>query len=187
MSEDPLYFPKDIPVYMILDMGDYKHMEVSQKVIESWNKHGYTVIKSHIQKSNQVDFQLYFSEEMYQEDKYERQHWYDHFRLWKKVRSTNTPSIIITWRNYLQKDIPRGIYDRAQFFPLQHPYHTSYWDKPNVHEQYSGGYFITPLFAKTLISTFKNVNIHKKIDEMDIMMAPPTRRYPFDFYTIEYV
>lgn len=187
MIEDPLYFPKDIPVYMMINMGDHDQMATAIPVLRSWGAHGYTVQKIQNRKSYELDFQLSFTRNALEGPRRVRQQWYNHFRMWKKIRSRNEKSIVIGYRNYLQQDIPRKIYDNLPFFPLQQPYYTKRINHSNVHEQYSGGYFITPEYANILINRFKDMNIPRPIDEIEEIKMPPAPNYPFTVYTFEYL
>ena len=64
MIEDPLHFPKDIPVYMMIDMGALDQMTTAIPVVNSWERFGYTVKKIQHLKSYEVDFQLGFEGDM---------------------------------------------------------------------------------------------------------------------------
>jgi len=187
MIEDPLHFPKDIPVYMMIDMGALDQMTTAIPVVNSWERFGYTVKKIQHLKSYEVDFQLGFEGDMITASRGLRQQWYNHYRMWKKIRARGEKSIVIGHRNYLQTDIPRIIYDRLPFFPFQLQYNRIVKNRPIEHEQYSGGYFITPEWANDLINIYKHSNIKTELDKERSIWLPELENYPFEIYTLEYV
>ena len=152
MIEDPLYLPKDTPVFMIGDLTNMKAYELSMICQKEWEKFGYKVTHVPNMRRKQYDF-------------FEQiQHIYDgmnsglnrlqllsHIALWKKMRKRNKPCIIVDYQTFLIKDIKRSVLD------LPFKYTNVDLRQPNG-LPISTSYFIQPRTCHILYNSVMNYN-----------------------------
>lgn len=109
MIEDPLYLPKDTPVYMIGNTTNVVQYEMARECKKQWETYGYNVTQVPYLANTDYDFFDAVSHLVYQipieYSDYRRQA-LAIIAIWKKQRRRGKSCLIVGYDSYLVRDIP---------------------------------------------------------------------------------
>ena len=165
MIEDPLYLPKDTPIFMV---GDWQNMQVyqtSKEVEKEWNKFGYTITRYKQIPFTRYDFFPYvnkiFDGLKNNQDKIT---FISHIALWKKIRKMKKGAIIINYDACIMKDIPLTVADKP--FLYTHVNRSRPQKANNIkymYAEHSNSYFLQPRTAHLLYKKLCDVDLRYNV------------------------
>lgn len=182
---------------MIVVQDSYESMYYKNICVPSWEKHGYQVSFIPAKNWEQTDKFIKFDSqrirfyETGKRDFYKTEQLsvYSHHEAWKKVISTNVPSIIIEHDCFLNYDLPGWVEEKQMWcfaaghmfdpkLDVNNPEYLRKYNTSPMRLKGSTGYYLKPEAARALRYYYKNNFIQRDLPEQLIEIAVDRQYMP---------